>query len=345
MEIVVRQNQKPMKVLVVDDDPTTIALLERHPIDSGYIVRCSSDGADALRLIEEWRPNILVLNWIMPGMDGPEVCRQIRSATVEGTYTYVMMLTVHVEKQRVVEAFEAGVDDFLSKPLDRGELLARMHAAARRIELHEELFRRERRAQRLTARMEKMNHQLRQLAMTDELTGLMNRREANHRLNQAWALAERYHHSLSCALIDVDDFKTLNDTLGHAAGDMVLTAVGNRLKNILRTTDGICRYGGDEFLLFFPHQTADEAAFACERVRKAIAEIRSPANRGPLTTSIGIAQRGEGMLTFHDLIDQADRALYHAKRLGKNQIWSDAEALLPVRAPSELCAIASEGAD
>jgi len=345
MERVVRQNQKPMKVLVVDDDPTTVALLERYLLDSGYVVRSGADGADALRLIEEWRPNILVLDWIMPGMDGTDVCRQIRSATVEGTYTYIMMLTVHVEKQRIVEAFEAGVDDFLSKPLDRGELLARMHAAARRIELHEDLCDRERRAQRLGVRMEMMNHQLRQLAMTDDLTGLMNRRVANRRLNQAWSLAVRYHHSLSCALIDVDDFKALNDTHGHVTGDSVLMAVSSRLKNLLRTTDGVCRYGGDEFLLFFPHQTADEAAYAGERILKAIAEIRPPADHAQITLSIGIAQRGEGMLTFHDLIDQADRALYQAKRLGKNQIWCEAEPLLPARAPKELCAVASEGAD
>src|ERR1700722_17038166 len=102
-----------MKVLVVDDAPTTVTLLERYLLDSGYTVRSGADGAEALRLIEEWRPNILVLDWIMPRMDGPDVCRQIRSATVKGSYTYIMMLTVHIEKQRVVEAFEAGVDDFL----------------------------------------------------------------------------------------------------------------------------------------------------------------------------------------------------------------------------------------
>jgi diguanylate cyclase (GGDEF)-like protein len=332
-----------VKVLVVDDDPTTIALLERYLCDSGYVVRSGADGADALRIMEEWCPNILVLDWIMPGMDGPDVCRQIRKATVEGAYTYVMMLTVHVEKQRVVEAFEAGVDDFLSKPLDRGELLARLHAAVRRIELHRELCRRERRAQRLSGRMEKMNYELRQLAMTDELTGLMNRREANRRLSQAWALAERYHHSISCALIDIDDFKSLNDTHGHLAGDMVLRGVGARLKNILRTTDGVCRYGGDEFLMFFPHQTTQEAALAGERVRESIAEIRPPADRGPITLSIGIAQREEGMLTFHDLIDQADRALYHAKRLGKNQIFF--EASKSAAPPVPLCVTFTEGAD
>ena len=334
-----------MKVLVVDDDPTTVALLEKYLMDSGYGVRSASDGAEALRTIEQWRPNILVLDWIMPGMDGPEVCRQIRAAAVAGGYTYIMMLTVHVEKQRVVEAFEAGVDDFLSKPLDRGELLARMHAASRRIDLHQELCHRERRAQRLTIRMEKMNHQLQQIAMTDELTGLMNRREANRRLSQAWSLAERYHHCLACALIDIDDFKALNDTNGHSAGDMVLTQVGNRLKNVLRTTDGVCRYGGDEFLIFFPHQNVDDARYAAERVLKTIAEIRSPGDRGPITASIGIAQRGEGMLTFHDLIDHADRALYQAKRQGKNQLWCEDGSQEPLPQRPKIYAMTSEGAD
>lgn len=308
--------------MVVDDDSTTVELLERQLRDSGYVVRSAAGGADALRLMAEWKPQIVVLDWIMPGMDGTDVCRQIRSLAAD-RYIYVIMVTVHVEKHRVVEAFSAGVDDFISKPLDRGELLARLHAATRTIRLHKELSRRERRARRLNARMQRLNHELRMLAMTDELTGLPNRREANRRLGHTWALAERYGHPLSCAMVDVDDFKLINDQKGHAAGDAVLKAVAEALHETLRATDAVCRYGGDEFLLFFPHQTLQEATALAERVREAARSIHPLDGNSPVTLSIGVATRDEGMLTYHDLIDAADRALYHAKRLGKNQIWVD----------------------
>lgn len=306
--------------MVVDDDTTTVELLEHQLRDSGYVVRSAARGADALRLMAGWKPQIVILDWIMPGMDGTDVCRQIRELAAD-QYTYVIMLTVHVEKHRVVEAFEAGVDDFISKPLDVGELLARLHAAMRTINLHKELSRRERRARRLSARMERLNQELRLLAMTDELTGLLNRREANRRLGHSWALAERYDHPLSCAMLDIDDFKSFNDQKGHAAGDAVLKAVAEALHTTLRATDGLCRYGGDEFLLFFPHQTLQEAAVLAERVRQAVGSIHLPEVSSPITLSVGVAARDEGMLTYHDLIDAADRALYHAKRLGKNQIW------------------------
>ena len=306
--------------MVVDDDPTALALLEGHLIGSGHSVRAVGSGAEALRVLKEWRPNIAVLDWVMPEMDGLAVCREIRAAADGCGYTYIIMLTVHAGKERIVEAYEAGVDDFLNKPIDRDELLARFHAAKRTIRLHHELSRRERRAARLGARMTRLNDDLRHMAMTDDLTGLMNRREANRRLSHAWALAERYGHPLSCAMVDVDDFKRLNDTHGHVMGDAVLKIVATALQNLLRTTDGVCRYGGDEFLLFFPHQDVDQASATVDRVRKFVADARKPVANRPVTLSIGVAQREEGMLTFHDLIDRADQALYHAKRTGKNQI-------------------------
>lgn len=312
-----------MHVMVVDDDPTTVALLERHLRDSGYIVFSAVDGREAMRLMHERRPDIVVLDWILPGIDGPAVCREIRAAGNDGHYTYVIMLTVHSDKPRIVEAFEAGVDDFLSKPFDRSELLARCHAAVRTIALHKELSRRERRATRLNARLSRLNDKLKQLAMTDDLTGLMNRREGVRRMTHAWAMSERYAHPLAVAMIDVDDFKPMNDALGHTAGDKLLKAVADALQGTVRTTDGVCRYGGDEFLVFFPHQNAETAAQAADRLRRAVGAIHRPTDGAAVTLSIGIAQREEGMLNFHELLDRADRALYHAKKLGKDLVWVD----------------------
>ena len=317
----------PTRVMIVDDDPTAISLIEQHLAGSGYTIRTAVDGNDSLRLMRLWKPNIVILDWVMPGMDGPAVCREIRAAA-DGGYTHVIMLTMHESKQKLVEAFDAGVDDFLSKPVDAGELLARLHAAKRMIDLRLELSRRERKAARLGARMARMNEELRHLAMTDDLTGLINRREAHRRLSHSWALAERYGHPLSCALVDIDDFKLLNDTHGHVAGDGVLKIVATALQNQLRATDGVCRYGGDEFLLFFPQQNMSQAIATAERIRTAVGEARKPVADWPVTLSIGLARREEGMLTFHDLIDHADQALYHAKRTGKNQISMEKEKLV-----------------
>ena len=316
-----RNKIKPMRVMVVDDDPTTVALLERHLGDSGYVVCSATDGNDALRAFREQQPDIVVLDWILPDIDGPMVCRGIRSGSDDRRYTYVIMLTIHSDKPRIVEAFEAGVDDFLSKPFDRAELIARCHAAVRTIALHKELARRERRATRLNARLSKLNDKLRQLAMTDDLTGLLNRREAFRRLTHAWALSERYGHPIACALIDIDDFKLMNDALGRSAGDALLKSVAAALQSTIRATDGICRYGGDEFLIFFPHQNAETAAQAADRLRRCVAPIRRPTDSKPVTLSVGIAQREDGMISFHDLLDRADRALYHAKKLGKDLVW------------------------
>jgi len=318
-----KHDSKSMDVMVVDDDPTTVALLERHLRDCGYVVFSAADGAEAVKLMRQRHPDIVVLDWILPGMDGPAVCREIRKATEPGRYTFVIMLTIHSDKPRIVEAFEAGVDDFLSKPFDRGELLARCHAAVRTIALQKELARRERRATRLNARLARLNDRLRQLAMTDDLTGLLNRREAVRRLTHAWALSERYRHPIACAMIDVDDFKRMNDKLGHASGDELLRAVAQTMQSTIRTTDAVCRYGGDEFLIFFPHQNAETAAKAADRLRRAVGGLRLPTDGSPVTLSIGIAERDERMTSFHDLLDRADRALYHAKKIGKDLVWID----------------------
>jgi diguanylate cyclase (GGDEF)-like protein len=328
MESDVIASKTPVRVMVVDDDTETVALHERQLRDFGYLVRSATGGADALRLMAEWKPQIVVLDWITAGMDGAAFCRQLR-AVVADQCTYVIVVIERYDEHLVLKASEAGVDDFLNKPLDRGELLARVHVASRVIRLHQELSRRERRARRLNARMQRLNQELRTLAMTDELTRLPNRREAHRRLGHTWALAERYGHPLSCAMLDIDDFKSFNSQRGHAAGDAVLKAVAESLHGTLRATDGLCRYGGDEFLLFFPHQTLQEAAALSERVRQAARSIHVPGSNSAISISIGVATRDEGMLTYHDLIDTADRALYHARRLGKNQIW--VEGLRPTQ--------------
>jgi diguanylate cyclase (GGDEF)-like protein len=228
---------------------------------------------------------------------------------------YVIMLTVNSDAPRLVEAFEVGVDDFLPKPFELGVLLARMRAAIRIVDTQAELERR-------NAELEVANRRLMELASTDELTGLANRRAGLQRLQEHWDASSRHDHPLSCALIDVDHFKQLNDTYGHAVGDQVLVEVGAMFTKERRSTDVICRYGGEEFLLILPHETAEGATLAAARCRELIESHRMSIGALSLsvTVSIGVAQRTSATTNIEQLLRAADDALYTAKENGRNTV-------------------------
>jgi len=313
---------KKAQILVVDDDPINVALLERHLSTAGYPVLTAGNGVEALKIFAAQSPRILILDWIMPGLDGPAVCRMVRSIKISGI-VHVIMLTVHSTKQRLVEAFDAGVDDFLSKPFDGDELLARIRAGERTLALQDELAKRVRHARRLNARLERANAKLDQLAHTDELTGLLNRRQAVIKLKEHWEMSERYDLPLSVLMMDLDDFKKLNDQYGHGVGDAVLRDVGGILGRAVRSTDSACRVGGEEFLILLPNQPAADAARAAERYRRLVSAQPVPLADPKLTVtlSIGVAERHCGMANYEALLSTADGALYAAKGLGKDRSY------------------------
>jgi putative two-component system response regulator len=312
----------PGTILLVDDDPTVLAKLIDIVTATGESVIAAKDGNEAMQIIAARQPKMVISDWVMPGMDGAELCRQIRARADNGPVHFIM-LTAHSDKERLLDAYNAGVDDFITKPFDPEELLARVRAGLRAIKLYEESVRKASDSKALNGELATMNSRLERLAITDELTGLFNRRHAMSRLEEQWAVAERHSGPLTIALIDIDRFKHINDTHGHDAGDVVLTRVAAILRDDVRGTDPVCRVGGEEFLIIFSGQTAKEAMVCAERCRVAVQIDPFPVRKAsiPVTISIGIATRLPEMTQFSDLLKAADEALYSAKRAGRNTIY------------------------
>jgi len=237
-------------------------------------------------------------------------------------FVYIIILAAHSDKERVVEAFDAGADDYLSKPFHRGELLARVKAGVRIIELEADLENKNRQILRSNAEMAVLNRKLQELATTDELTGLANRREAWMQMNKIWASAERHGHPFSCLMIDLDEFKSVNDLYGHSVGDTVLRETARLIKQDTRTSDMVCRIGGEELLILCPNNNAREIAQLAERLRHKVEThvIKHDKLELRITISIGIAERTNLMTTPDHLLMIADKALYAAKSAGRNKV-------------------------
>ncbi len=308
------------RVLVVDDDPACRKLTARFLATAGYEVLTAENGTEGLRVLRDESVHIVVSDWMMPEMNGLELCKTIRSNEPIG-FVYFVMVTAQQERARVLEAFEAGADDFLTKPFDRGELLVRMHAGSRIVELEASLMRRSREIHKANAEMAILNEKLKRLATTDELTGLFNRRQTMTKLKDAWELANRYDQPLSCVSLDIDRFKSVNDTFGHAAGDVALKSTAQALSTATRTTDIVGRIGGEEFVVVAPNTDLDNASILAERIRKHIEEtvVRHDAIELAITVSLGVAGKQAVMENPEVLLNKADEALYKAKRTGRNR--------------------------
>jgi two-component system, cell cycle response regulator len=308
-----------IKVLVVDDDPSIRKVLEGLLSRAGYQVFTAADGMEAFRVLNDKGPQILITDWEMPVMDGLQLCREIRSSETVG-FVYAIILTAHTD--RVVEAFDAGADDFLTKPPRRSELLARLKAAIRIIELDANLARQNREIHKVNAELTLLNRRLKEMAITDELTGLANRRVMMERLKQQWEACVRRDHPLACMMMDIDHFKRFNDNHGHEIGDLMLKEVAEVLLTFARSSEPIYRCGGEEFVLLCPDTTADQAAVGAERLRKAVEshEVRHGDLLLKTTISIGVADRSSLTAGPDDLLRNADNALYMAKDRGRNMV-------------------------
>lgn len=316
------------KVLIVDDDPAMLRLLEKYLAASGYEVLQATNGQEALKIVLSEEPPIVVTDWVMPEIDGVALCRMLRQH--EGVrFVYIIIVTAHSDYERIVEAFDAGVDDFLSKPISKHELLARMRAGEHIARLEADLASRAREVHRLNAAMavandklELANDQLKRMATTDSLTGLINRRAAMDKLHEMWETAARYDHGFSCIMLDIDHFKSFNDTHGHAVGDAVLHAMGSLLQTNVRMTDKVCRIGGEEFLVLCPNISATGAAVCAEHLRAAVEAHDFPHKETPLkvTISLGIAEWSSALAKPDELLKIADDALYASKDAGRNRV-------------------------
>jgi diguanylate cyclase (GGDEF)-like protein len=282
-----------------------------------FTVLVASNGREALDLYTQHHPSIVITDWNMPDMNGIELCRAIRAESRE-LYTYIIMLTGLIEKDHVVTGLEAGADEYLTKPFHAAELLARVRVGRRIVGLHDELARK--------------SLLLEQLALTDPLTGLPNRRALDEWVRRELSGADRHGYPVWIALADLDFFKSVNDTYGHEAGDEVLKVSAQLLKTGLRQSDVVGRLGGEEFLLLLTHATEEQARMAIERVREAIASHRFTwkGREFSVTASFGMAVcTSRDAADYRVLIEKADTALYLAKQSGRNR--------LEVDLPGEMC--------
>ncbi len=310
-----------MRAIVVDDDPAVRDILSHFLSTQCIESATASNGIEAVALLDDFEPRLVIADWEMPGMDGLELCRCIHARS--GTrHIHFIMLTCHSEPDRMRRAFDVGVDDFLAKPFTEGDLLARIHSAQRALTIHDELSRRSTGSLQMNEQLFQLNRRLQTLAITDDLTGLFNRRQGMLRLEEHWSLSERYGKSLSVLSLDIDHFKRVNDTFGHSAGDQVLQGVAEVLRDSVRSTDIVCRVGGEEFLVILPAQTVQEAEVCAHRCRQAMAArvFTIGGDELQITISIGISGRRAGMQQCADLLLEADGALYAAKQAGRNTV-------------------------
>lgn len=310
-----------LRILVVDDDPAMLRLLARHLTTAGHQVVTATNGMEALEVDRVEAVQMILTDWTMPRMDGIELCRRLRSCENRG-FVYVIVLTAKSESTRVIEALDAGADDFLIKPFDREALLAHVRAGERIVRLEAHLAERSREVSLYNTRLAAANEKLRALATTDELTGLSNRRQGMERLAEYWPLAARHDEPLSCIIADVDHFKRFNDTYGHAVGDTILKAIAKIMRTTVRAGEMVCRLGGEEFLIICPKSGVSAAQHAAERIHQAIAStpVKSDGNEWSVTVSLGVAERKAFMRSPQDLLKAADEMLYAAKQAGRNRV-------------------------
>ncbi|MDQ2941036.1 MAG: diguanylate cyclase [Chloroflexota bacterium] len=306
-----------MKILIADDSAVPRLILEKTLTSLGHETLSASDGSEAWAAFQAFQPDVILSDWLMPGMDGIELCRRIRGLDGD-RYTYFVLLTAMTELEHAVTAMTAGADDFMVKPLDRFRLEATLIAARRVTALHDELS-----DQR--AGLVRLNSLLYDDARRDPLTLLGNRLRLGEDLVAAAGRIARYGHTYCLALYDIDFFKAYNDTFGHPAGDEALRRVAQALVGSIRTGDMAYRYGGEEFLVLLPEQTLTTAALAVERTRAAVQAIglSQPTNQpsATITLSAGIAESCPAdSLDVDGWLRRADIALYQAKGRGRNQV-------------------------
>jgi diguanylate cyclase (GGDEF)-like protein len=302
------KRSQEFKILVVDDSPIYRKLVEQSLSDQPYPVLFAKNGRQALELFAEHQPALVITDWTMPDIGGLELCQSIRR-TPRHFYSYLILLTSNTDKEQVIEGLAAGADDYLTKPFHPGELVARVGVGRRMFELHRQI--------------EAKNRQLEELALTDPLTGLHNRRAIDLWASSQLSAATRHDYSIWVAVADLDHFKKVNDVYGHDAGDTVLKSFAEVLRTNTRKSNFCGRLGGEEFLMLLTHAEKEQVGIAMERVRSQFATKAFTFGERELqpTASFGVVGfRGSQPPELNALLSRADAALYSAKHKGRNRI-------------------------
>jgi two-component system cell cycle response regulator len=303
-----RTSKTPIKVLIAEDDPVSIKILEKRLHQWGYRTLLARNGNEAWRALQKPGLRVALLDWMMPKVAGVELCRRIRQIS-KPNYTYIILLTSKDQTGDVIKGLQAGADDYMTKPVNFLELHARLQTGRRIIQLEDHLLETQQRLYELSTR--------------DNLTALWNRATILRFLEEELEQGAREKSPTSAIMLDVDEFKMINDSHGHLAGDSVLRSIADSLTGKVRIYDKIGRYGGDEFLVVHPNCTLKNVMKIAERLRAACAKkkIRVPGGRISVTLSLGCASsESRDRLSVDRLIWDCDRALYQAKRWGRNRV-------------------------
>lgn len=306
-----------MRILIADDDGTSRLMLRAMATKLGHECLVAQDGTSAWELLSSENIDVLLTDWMMPGLNGPDLCRRVRE-DLDG-YVYIVLVTALGDPEQVLKGMTAGADDYLIKPVDPFAVQTRLVAAERVTELHRQL-------DDTRDQLERANQELLGRSLTDALTGLGNRRRMEEDLDKVHAAAVRAGDTFGVALFDIDHFKRFNDHYGHLAGDDALRLVARCMGETMRAGESAYRFGGEEFLVLLRDSSLDDAEAVAGRIRAAVHELSLPHEARPtppplLTVSAGVAAWSPASgLSVDQLLEQADTALFVAKSGGRNQV-------------------------
>ena len=311
-----------MKVLVVEDSPTSLKAVSQQLRRIGVTPVAADDGASGIRMYREHKPDLILLDVVMPDMDGYEVARRIRSREKTGEWTPILFLTALVGDDDLARGIAAGGDDYLLKPVSEVVLGAKLRAMQRIIDMRGSLI-------TMTQKLDAANRELRHVSIQDSLTGIANRRHFDDSLKQEWRRALRARRPLALILFDIDYFKQYNDVYGHQAGDECLRAVaGNLARHARRPGDWVARFGGEEFAVVLSETDARGAVHLADQMRAAIDALAIPHSGSAVGRTVSISAGVASMVPESatgepdELVQWADAALYDAKRQGRNRVVS-----------------------